>query len=163
MVAVGGELSVVPTEIIKNQERFIKFVDDYEITCGFFTSSFCSLFQKFPESIKKIFLGGEPVKGIFYENISLYCFYGQSETGGALILGAFLMDRKKDETPEEIMEIEEEGAPLCGSAVGQNLLRGRGCTQGCRPHRGRCHSCRRYGILPHHSQECRPHTFRRVG
>ncbi|MEK4424444.1 flagellar biosynthesis protein FlhA [Solibacillus sp. FSL K6-1523] len=30
--------------------------------------------------------------------------------GAALILGAYLMDHKKDETPEEIMEIEEEVA-----------------------------------------------------
>lgn len=121
----GAAVVMLPLESTKNVERLYSVMADYGVTVGFFTPSLLRLISAFPESVKRIITGAEPVNNIYYDNIEVYGKYAQSESGYS-ILGC-LIDRSYETAPagkEAIAEAEvcllgEDGKPVREGEIGE--------------------------------------------
>lgn len=96
---------ILSLESAKNIERVYSTISDYRITVGFFTPSFLRLIPCFPDCMKKIITGAEPVNNIYYDGIDVYGEYAQSESGYCIL--NCLIDRKYDIAPAGKKVIEE--------------------------------------------------------
>lgn len=116
---------ILPLESARNIEKLYSVMSDYEITIGFFTPSLLRLIPRFPNSVKRIIIGAEPVANIYYDNIEIYGKYAQSESGYCIL--SCLIDRKYDIAPagkEAIEEadvwiINDNGEPVQEGEIGE--------------------------------------------
>ena len=120
---------MLPLDSTRNIEKLYSVMSDYEITMGFFTPSLLSLIPCFPNSIKRIIVGAEPVSNIYYDNIEIYGGYGQTESGYTIL--TCLIDRRYDVAPagkETIKEadvwiINDNGEPVQDGEIGEICFR----------------------------------------
>ena len=114
----GGTLVVLPMDIVRNPERFVNCLDEYQITMTFTTPSMMKHLSCLPKTVKKVILGGEPVSHIYYPDVDIYCQYAQSES--CFVLSSFLIEREYDITPvgkayvrdADVCILDENGNPL---------------------------------------------------
>ena len=108
-----------------NIERLYSAMSHYGITVGFFTPSFFKLIPRFPNSVKRIIIGGEPINNIYCDNPEIYEVYGQSESGYSVLI--HLIDRKYEvaflgkETigESEVCIINDNGEPAQAGEIGE--------------------------------------------
>lgn len=116
---------ILSLESAKNIERVYSTISDYRITVGFFTPSFLRLIPCFPDCMKKIITGAEPVNNIYYDGIDVYGEYAQSESGYCIL--NCLIDRKYDIAPagkkvieeSDVWIINDNGEPVQDSEIGE--------------------------------------------
>ena len=116
---------MLPLESTRNIERLYSVMSDYGVTVGFFTPSLLRLIPRFPDSVKRIITGAEPVNNIYYADMEVYGKYAQSESGYS-VLGC-LIDRKYDVAPAgketieeaEVCIIKDNGEPVQEGEIGE--------------------------------------------
>ena len=96
-VYAGSTFIIASTDILKNINRFREFITRNSISCFFLPPSLFKLFDDFPDSVTKLFSGGEAARNLFYNNVALYNTYGQSET--ARFVGTFQICKPYELTP----------------------------------------------------------------
>lgn len=116
---------LTPLELTHNLEKLYSVMADYEITVAFFTPSLLRLLSHFPNSVKRIVTGAEPLSNIYYDNLEVYGKYAQSESGYSIL--CWFADGKYDVAPagkESIEEAEvcilnDNGEPVQDGEIGE--------------------------------------------
>ena len=93
----GCTLHIIPYSIVKNPPALEKYIYEQRITKMSLSPTLYRAFQNFSPYLKKIFMGGEPISGIYHDRISIISAYSMSECGA--LVAAFRIDKKYDRTP----------------------------------------------------------------
>ena len=93
----GAEFHVLSLETVKKPKALFDYFEAHGVTASFFTPSLFRLMKEFPDSLRFLFLAGEPCSEIYCASPRLYNVFGQSETGG--MVSAFRIDRAYSVTP----------------------------------------------------------------
>ena len=93
----GCTLHIIPYSIVKNPQALEKYVYDQRITKMSLSPTLYRAFRSFSPYLKKIFMGGEPISGIYNDKVDIISAYSMSECGA--LVAAFRIDKKYDRTP----------------------------------------------------------------
>ena len=93
----GCTLHVIPYSIVKNPEMLDNYTRTMKITKISMSPSLYRAFKSFSPYLKKIFMGGEPISGIYNDKIDIISAYSMSECGA--LIAAFRIDKKYEHTP----------------------------------------------------------------
>lgn len=93
----GCTLHIIPYSIVKNPEALSRYMYEHKITKMSMSPTLYRACKKFSPSLKKIFMGGEPVNGIYNKDIQIISAYSMSECG--FLIAAFEIDKLYERTP----------------------------------------------------------------
>lgn len=124
-IAVFSTMVVLPLSDVKNTEKTLSVIEKYDINVAAFVPSLLRLLPGMPECVEKIATGGEPVNGIYYEGVDIFCRYGQSESGFDVLM--FRLDKKYDKAPAgkptlpeaDVCLLDEDGNPVASGEIGE--------------------------------------------
>lgn len=97
LLYVGGEVVIVPSQVVKNPAVLEEFYRKEKITVSFITPSLMKVFSNFNPELRLIYSASEPVINTYIDNILMYNVHAQSETG--FLTTAFHIDKPYDNTP----------------------------------------------------------------
>lgn len=110
----GATLHIIPYSIVKDPQALETYVYEKKITKMSLSPTLYRAFRSFSPYLKKIFMGGEPVNGIYNDKITIISAYSMSECGA--LIAAFKIDKEYERTPIgkpqfdlNYMVVDEEG------------------------------------------------------
>lgn len=93
----GCTLHIIPYSIVKNPPALEAYIYNQRITKISLSPTLYRAFHNFSPYLKKIFMGGEPISGIYNDKIDIISAYSMSECGA--LVAAFRIDKPYDRTP----------------------------------------------------------------
>lgn len=124
----GCTLHIIPYSIVKNPPALEKYLCDYRITKISLSPTLYRAFRSFSPYLKKIFMGGEPISGIYNDRISIISAYSMSECGALVV--AFRIDKAYDRTPIgkpqfdlDYWIVDEQGNDVADGEAGELCVR----------------------------------------
>lgn len=93
----GCTLHVIPYSIVKSPDALSRYMYEHKITKMSMSPTLYRACKNFSPSLKKIFMGGEPVNGIYNEDIQIISAYSMSECG--FLIAAYEIDKMYERTP----------------------------------------------------------------
>lgn len=93
----GSTLHIIPYQIVKNPQALEAYMYDQKITKISLSPTLYRAIQHFSPYLKKIFMGGEPISGIYNDKINIISAYSMSECGA--LIAAFQIDKMYERTP----------------------------------------------------------------
>lgn len=120
----GATIVVMPLSQVRNIEKLNRILIEHHITVGFFTPSLLKAIPAIPQSMKKMIIGAEPARNIYYD-IPLFSKYGQSESGFSIL--SFRIDQSYETAPAgkpmvpeaEVCLLDENGNPVSQGECGE--------------------------------------------
>ena len=105
VLSAGGEVSIVPSGTVKNPVLLKRYFETKKVTAALVTPSLLRVFHDFGPSFRKLFLAAEQARNVFFEDLTIFNYYGQTETGCNVTL--FKVDRSYPLTPIGKPALEE--------------------------------------------------------
>ena len=93
----GCTLHIIPYSIVKNPDALSRYMYEYKITKMSMSPTMYRACRNFSPSLKKIFMGGEPVNGIYNKDIQIISAYSMSECG--FLIAAYEIDKMYEKVP----------------------------------------------------------------
>ena len=110
ILSAGGELAIVPTGTVKRPAMLTRYFETKKVTAALVTPSLLRVFHEFGPSFRKLFIAAEQARNVFFEDITIFNFFGQTESGFNVTL--FKVDREYPLTPVGKPALEESGVKI---------------------------------------------------
>lgn len=93
----GCSQHIIPYSIVKNPDALSRYIYEHKITKMSMSPTMYRACRDFAPSLKKIFMGGEAVNGIYNEKIQIISAYSMSECG--FLIAAYKIDKIYERVP----------------------------------------------------------------
>lgn len=127
-IILGTTLFIVPYDVSRDLNRFMKFISCQSISAVVFPPAFLRLCTSFPSCLKLVYLAGDTASGAFIEGPRVMNLYGSSES--ACVLTHFILDKAYDNPPVgkptgnvKPFLLDEEDKPVAQGEQGEICFR----------------------------------------